>query len=475
MNNLKEKIKLILAAALSLSAVESAQAQATNQPKVDGVDVGIFVFDNMVYYNLNYAGGPLPLKEFMLYKSAEYYFTLNPLATYSTLYKHNRFAKFQRENPSTHIGGPMLGCIKSDGVSVWVRTIEPKSVRVIAEGADEKFEFSGETLVKNDMAVTIELTGLRPNTKYRYRTYVGDDEIATDRDCHFTTLSNKAKGETRIVFGADYHRFGLCNRQLSQTIIDRDPNAFLILGDIAVQDRENKLGYHCLDFFARDLYPAWQNLSSKVPIYTTWDDHDYFCDDGYNVPKNYTAADKEGVWRVFKNSWVNPSYGFGEEGKGVFHHSTIGAADVILLDNRYFREKGSLLGDEQQEWLKSTLLECEAPFIIIGCGTMFSDYVSSGKDSWGKFSPDAREQIFDLIEENNIKGVLLISGDRHGSRGFKMVRESGFTLYEFGSGSLGALGGQPDTTEEWGDMQLYGHSEIFAFGEFLFDTTKRDP
>ncbi len=235
------------------------------------------------------------------------------------------------------------------------------------------------------------------------------------------------------------------------------------------------VGYHCLDYLARDLYPAWQNLVSKVPVYATWDDHDYFKDDGWNVPEGFTDQDKINVWNVFKNAWVNPSYGFGEEGKGVFLRTRVGAADILMLDNRYFREKGFLLGKEQTEWFKNQLLDCMGPFIIVSCGTMFSNYVSKGKDSWGAFSPEVREEIFELVEENNISGVLLISGDRHGARGFKIPRPSGFNFYEFGAASLGGLGGQPDTTPAWKEVQLYGTSKVFAFGEFTFNTKLQDP
>ena len=144
-----------------------------------------------------------------------------------------------------------------------------------------------------------------------------------------------------------------------------------------------------------------------------------------------------------------------------------------MLDNRYFREKGNFLGDEQMAWLKEQLLDCKGPFIILSSGSMFNDYVSK-KDSWGSIDPEAREEIFSLIEENNIGGVLLISGDRHGARGFKIPRPSGFTFYEFEMGSLGGRVGPPPINAEW-DTQLFGVSGEYTFGEFSFDTNLPDP
>ncbi|MCP4551094.1 MAG: alkaline phosphatase family protein, partial [Bacteroidetes bacterium] len=104
-------------------------------------------------------------------------------------------------------------------------------------------------------------------------------------------------------------------------------------------------------------------------------------------------------------------------------------------------------------------------------GTMWSDFVSKGKDSWGVNDPEGRNEIFKLIEEKNIAGVLLISGDRHGARGFSIRRNSGFEFFEFGVASLGARVGPAKSKPKW-ESQLYGIDDIFAFGEFTFDATK---
>ena len=125
-------------------------------------------------------------------------------------------------------------------------------------------------------------------------------------------------------------------------------------------------------------------------------------------------------------------------------------------------------------WLEEQLLDCTGPFIILSNGTMFSDYVSNGKDSWGRFDPEGREQLFRIIEENTIGGVLLISGDRHGARGFKIPRPSGFHFYEFGAASLGGRVGRPPIRADW-DTQLYGVSGEYAFGEFSFNTQLPEP
>jgi alkaline phosphatase D len=250
----------------------------------------------------------------------------------------------------------------------------------------------------------------------------------------------------------------------------------LLLGDIAVQDRNNHLGLHRADYLLRDLQLAWQELVATIPVYATWDDHDYFDNDKAGVPSGFTKIDKVDVCDVFRLNWNNPSYGFNDDRHGVFLRTRIGPCDVIMVDNRYFREnrKGSFLGDKQMEWLEQQLLDCQGPFIILSCGSMWSDFVSSGKDSWGMWDPAGRERIFSLIEENQIGGVLLISGDRHGARGFRIPRPSGFEFYEFEAASLGGRRGPPATKSNW-KTQLYGIANKYAFGEFSFDASIPDP
>jgi len=75
------------------------------------------------------------------------------------------------------------------------------------------------------------------------------------------------------------------------------------------------------------------------------------------------------------------------------------------------------------KWLEEQLMDCKGPFIILACGSMWSDYVSGGKDSWGTFDPEAREKILSLIEKNDIGGVLKFSSRSKGwpstPRGFQ--------------------------------------------------------
>ena len=189
---------------------------------------------------------------------------------------------------------------------------------------------------------------------------------------------------TRIAFGTCYHRWGLGHLGLTNTILDRKPLGMLLYGDVAVQDRDDDLGMHRADYAMRDFHNAWRKLVAQMPVYTSWDDHDYFNNDKFGIPRGYMDESRRNVRKVYTQSWNNDYYGFGDDGGGIFYKTTIGPIDVIMTDNRYFRKQNSFLGAQQMEWLKKTLLACTSPFIILACSTMWSDYVSGGKDSWGQ-------------------------------------------------------------------------------------------
>ena len=159
----------------------------------------------------------------------------------------------------------------------------------------------------------------------------------------------------------------------------------------------------------------------------------------------------------------------------------IGEVEIIMLDTRSCRDwdkrgrEGSYLGEAQMHWLLDTLKASKARFIIITSGTMWTDCVSNGKDSWGQWDIPGRERIFDFIEKNRIGGVLLLSGDRHGARGFRIVRPSGFILPEFEAASLGGVPG-PQAFAPDRSNQIFGHDGgQIAFGEFTFEMGRQDP
>ena len=380
----------------------------------------------------------------------------------------------------THLGGPMLGRGRGDGASVWVRTLEPAAVEVVVSehGSERRFGPVRST-ADSDLAAVVPVGGLRPG-RHPYRVLVDGRAITMPRDAAIEPYPKPEDSRSfRLAFGSCFHKRGLHNHAFLGRIREAGSQALVLYGDLAVDDRDDHLGLHRSDYLLRDLATGWRQLTASVPVYAVWDDHDYFNNDRAGIPDGFTEADRRGVRKVWMQNWNNPAYGLGEEGGGIFFRARVGPADVIMLDTRYPREGrrgegGSFLGGQQLAWLKKELLACRGPFIVITSGTMWSDDVSKGKDSWGTWKPGEREEIFSFIEAHRIPGVLLVSGDRHGARAFRIPRPSGHVFYEFEPASLGAVPGPPAMAED-PTRQLFGFVNRYAFGQFIFEPGLEDP
>jgi alkaline phosphatase D len=392
-------------------------------------------------------------------------------------FTHPAILKSARKNGLALMSGPLAGNLKEDGVTLWLRPAmkTPVVVNVTnADGSNEKLFVNKQIVPGKEQR--IKLSGLDSNTAYNYAVSINDSTVAEGK--FKTAPTADEKSTVRLAFGSCFHKIGLHNPNLINQILKREPHAMMLLGDIAVDDRENNVNMHRSDYLLRDVSKAWSLLAANVPLYTSWDDHDYLNNDLSGIPDGFTSEDREALRAVWKENWNNPKH----ETEGIYFSTRIGAVELIMLDTRSCRNNeergkyGSYLGIKQQTWLKETLKNSSAKVKIISSGTMWSDYITNGKDSWGTWDTLAREEIFSFIETENISGVLLISGDRHGARGFRIPRPSGFYLYEFEPASLGGVPG-PVAMAADSANQLFGYlgTDIIAFGEFTIDAMGKEP
>ena len=181
--------------------------------------------------------------------------------------------------------------------------------------------------------------------------------------------------------------------------------------------------------------PVLQNFLKSMPQLAMWDDHDYGPD---NSGSNFIL--KETSRAVFKKYWCNPSYGANEQ--GVYTKYSYSDVDIFLCDDRWWRSvdgwKDSsngqpnsekiMLGAQQLNWLKNSLLYSTATFKIIVIGSQVLNQISRAQDF-----PDFPVEYNDLMKFLNdykIPGLLFLSGDRHHSEIIKMERQANYTLYD---------------------------------------------
>ena len=340
-------------------------------------------------------------------------------------------AEICRQFKRGKLGGPMLGDLTSTSVAVWMQLPEPERVDVVvstrAGGASATFSSGGAERFQS-----VRCDGLVPDTLYRYSVSNSKGrELGAGE--FMTAPPERSLKPFQIAFGTCFHKVGLYRPELMKLVQERGNRAMLVLGDCAVDDRKCDFGLINTDYLLRNLSPPWQQLTANVPVFTSWDDHDYWHDDAGGTHTRGQSIDVDGLRKNWRTQWNNPDRDV--ERNGIYFQTQIGPVHFIALDTRSCRvneqrgQLNSFLGEEQMAWLKQQINESTSPYILLSSGTMWSDYISNGKDSWGTWDTEGREVIFQVIDAKKEAQVILLSGDRHGARGFAIPRPGGNRIY----------------------------------------------
>jgi alkaline phosphatase D len=207
-----------------------------------------------------------------------------------------------------------------------------------------------------------------------------------------------------------------------------------------------------------------------------WDDHDYGPND---MGKQFVL--KETSREVFKNYWLNTSYGM--EGRGVYTVWSYGDVDVFMMDDRWWRSADNIAdslngqpnkekrmwGQEQLDWLKQSLLSSRATFKIIANGSQILNPVSP-YDKLADF-PYEYNELMDFLKAQKVNGVLFLTGDRHHSEIIKLDREGSYPLYDITVSPLTSgthVFGGPEKNNPYrvlGIDQKQNFGKVSVFGE----------
>jgi alkaline phosphatase D len=189
--------------------------------------------------------------------------------------------------------------------------------------------------------------------------------------------------------------------------------------------------------------PEMQKLLGTMHHYATWDDHDYGPDDS-----NWSFEYKDTALEIFKAYWGNHSYGE-RHNPGVYSKFYWGDAAFFLMDNHYYRDAAELdqnkhptktqWGRQQLEWLKQSLLAAKElshyRFLFIASGNQMLPTDPTGESH--ELYRHEREELLDFIVENEITGVVFLTGDVHFSAMYRRpIGDRGQWVYEVTSSPL---------------------------------------
>lgn len=243
--------------------------------------------------------------------------------------------------------------------------------------------------------------------------------------------------------------FGSCNDedrdQLLWDDIEREQaDLFLWLGDNIYGDSED-LSVLKKKYDLQNANKAYQNLKKTTPINGTWDDHDYGVNDG---GKEFPS--KAGSQQLALDFLDVPKDHIRRTRKGIHDKILIEQhgikIDIFILDTRYFRDplvgkkgsykgdsKGTILGDQQWQWLDNELGKSNADYhVFLSSIQLISE--EHGWEKWGNY-PEQKNKFLDLIAQHNINYPIILSGDRHSAE-FSMQKHKGHIVYDLTSSSL---------------------------------------
>lgn len=383
----------------------------------------------------------------------------------------------------------MLGYNTMKEVALWCQFEKEGDYILQFKKGTEEISLQQHASKEKANTVHFILTDLLPGTSYNYQ-IKNQDNTEVFAEGSFTTqklwqyredppIFKFAIGSCTYFNDAAYDRPGKPYGKgdaIFSSILKQQPEAMLWLGDniyLRESDWTSRSGimYRYTHYKSQE---ALQKLWKSMHHYAIWDDHDFGPNDANRgfVHKNFTKE-------AFDLFWANPNSGI-IDGKGISNQFSYNDIDFFLLDNRTYRSpndrisgKREILGKEQIHWLIDALASSKASFKIVAVGGQ----VLSPAAVWENHAtfPEEREYLLNLIEEEQIKNVIFLSGDRHKTELTKWVSPSGLEVYDYTSSPLSSTA--YNSSEEGNTLRVEGtHVSTQNFGilEFVGDLKNRE-
>lgn len=348
--------------------------------------------------------------------------------------------------------GPMVGYSEMREALLWVQTKSSAKVQFAywEQGNPSESHLTDAKITSKNNAFTAKLIAdqVQPGKRYEYEVRINDEPLNFSYPTTFQTQTlwqwrtdapdfTMALGSCTYANETPYDRPGTPyggEYQIFNAIHQQRPDAMLWLGDntyLREVDWYTRTGILARYTHTRSL-PEMQPLLASAHNFAIWDDHDF-------GPDNSDASfiQKELTLEAFKLFWGNLSYGInGKPGTtSSFQYNDI---DFFLLDNRSFRNpdlrltgERSLLGAAQLEWLIDGLVNSKAPFKMVVVGNQVLNNSKIIKESYYKLYVEERFYLLKRLEEENIKNVVFLTGDRHFTELSQYKNAKGNMIYDW--------------------------------------------
>lgn len=377
--------------------------------------------------------------------------------------------------------GPMVGYSEMREVQLWAQTTAPADVKFVywdLERPEDRAETREvRTRAEDGFTVEIAVALLEPGRRYGYEVHVDGRAVDVDWPLEFQTQElwqwRRDPPSFRFVIGSCFY--------VNETVYDRPgepyggefeildaiyetrPDAMIWMGDnvyLRETDWYSRAGIMHRYTHTRS-FGGLQRLLGSTHHYATWDDHDYGPDNS-----DWTWREKATTKEIFDLFWANPTSGT-PEFDGITTSFQWGDAEFFLLDDRWHRTSENRVGGRrmlgpQLEWLIDALSSSRATFKIVVNGSQMLNPVAR----WENYAtfPEERGRLLAALRENDIEGVLFLTGDVHHSVLTRMSRYGTYPLYDVTVSPLTA--GPADTDETTNDNHLLVPGTLYADRNF---------